>query len=134
MTVGGTFPSNTSSLVEARWPYYGAGLVVWQDDKNYIRLARARLHYPKDGWNCYANWQEHRKGDIAHDLGHENPLVEQIPTTLRIKRIGDTFTASYNQGDKEWTTLPPIKTDFRKEAPSGCYGYAEYACVVQRGF
>jgi len=35
--------------------------------------------------------------------------VDGIRTTLRLERVGETFTASYTQGGKEWTALPPIK-------------------------
>jgi hypothetical protein len=33
----GPFPADNRSLVQGRWACYGAGLLVWQDDKNYIQ-------------------------------------------------------------------------------------------------
>jgi regulation of enolase protein 1 (concanavalin A-like superfamily) len=107
VTVQGPVPANMNSLVQGRAPFFAAGLLVWQDAKNYLRIARGFLR-----GQCYPNWQQHGNGQVVHDLGHNMPLDARLTTSLRLKRRGDTFTASYSQDGKEWKELPPAKADY----------------------
>ena len=114
VAVHGTTPWNMNSLVQGRAPFFAAGLLVWQDEKNYLRIARGFLN-----GHCYPNWQQHGNSQVMHDVGHDIPLNDQLPTVLRLKRRGDTFTASYSQDRKEWKELPPVKADIRRKLNVG---------------
>src|SRR5206468_2623225 len=120
VVVAGTFRGDPRSLIPGRWPFYAAGLLVWQDEKNYVRFERALMHYPNDGWRCYPNWQQHRDGEISQDLANYGfSLDEQKPTVLRLERNGNTLTASFSQDRKQWKELPPIRVELSKKVIVG---------------
>src|SRR5438105_10834253 len=41
--VCGEFPQGATSLIETRRAFYGAGLLLWQDEGTYLRLERAEM-------------------------------------------------------------------------------------------
>ncbi|HUW09936.1 MAG TPA: DUF1349 domain-containing protein, partial [Anaerolineae bacterium] len=72
--------------------YQGAGLLIWQDEDNYIRLelktgGHVRFLRRIDG--TYTD---------SGDVGVSTPEVY-----LRFERQGNTFTASYSQQGSDWT-------------------------------
>jgi regulation of enolase protein 1 (concanavalin A-like superfamily) len=117
--VQGTFPAAKKSLV-GKYPWFGAGLLVWQDDKNYIRLERANLIFNPGNAQCYANWELRLSG--KHEVkggGHDGILDESIPAFFKLDRKGDIFTAAHSQDGKEWKELPPIEAPFGKKVGVG---------------
>jgi regulation of enolase protein 1 (concanavalin A-like superfamily) len=121
VTVQGAIPSDPRSLVDGRWPFYGAGLLVWQDERNYIRLERARMYYVPEGiWRCYVDWELRRNGQVERWGRYGDGVLDQeIPTQFRLDRKADAFTASYSQDGKEWKQLPPMDVDFGKKLSVG---------------
>jgi regulation of enolase protein 1 (concanavalin A-like superfamily) len=114
--VRGAFPGDARSLVPGAWPYYAAGLLVWQDEKNYVRLERAFMYFPKKKWRCFPNWQQFGDAQMRNDLAqYDYELSEQAPTVLRIERKGDLFTGSVSQDRKEWHELPPLEAPLAKK-------------------
>ena len=60
--VSGGFPKGAKSVVDQRRPFHGAGLLVYQDDKTYVRLERAEVNGGDAGFH-YANWELRRGGE-----------------------------------------------------------------------
>lgn len=115
----GPFPSAPRSLV-GKYPWYGAGLLVWQDDKNYIRLERARMDFSPANRQCYVNWELRQGGEPTRKgSGKDGMMDETQPAFLRLVRMGNSFTAAYSQDGKEWKQLPLVKTDFGKSLKVG---------------
>jgi regulation of enolase protein 1 (concanavalin A-like superfamily) len=115
-----TDPPGTTSAVNGR-PFNGAGLLVWQDEQNFLRLER----------NCY--W------DGAGQLVCYPPLIEDWiggqytsgtppvaatfftgPSTwFRLSRQGRNLGLSMSQDGAEWSTLRTVTMDLPDEVSVG---------------
>jgi hypothetical protein len=62
VTLDGGYPKTAKSVVMGRNPFNGAGLLIYADDKNYIRFERARVLRPEQTL-CYASWELWQDGD-----------------------------------------------------------------------
>jgi regulation of enolase protein 1 (concanavalin A-like superfamily) len=115
----GAFPSANRSLV-GKYPWYGAGLLIWQDEKNYIRLERARMDFSSENTRCYTNWelrsgaQFTRKGTVE-----DGALDEDLPAFFRISRQGNSFAAAFSQDGKDWKELQPITAELVRKVRVG---------------
>src|SRR5262249_15662683 len=88
VTALGSIPGDAKSLLNGRWPFYAAGLLVWQDERNYLRLERARMYFiPAAKWRCYVGWELRQEGDVARAGKWEDaPLDETKPASFRLER------------------------------------------------
>jgi regulation of enolase protein 1 (concanavalin A-like superfamily) len=83
--------------VAAATSYQGAGLLIWQDERNYVRFERAN----HDGQQVLALW--HRIGG-----SFEGPILAYTNLTnlyLRIQRIGNTFRFAWSSNGNTWSAL-----------------------------
>jgi regulation of enolase protein 1 (concanavalin A-like superfamily) len=118
--VSSDFPTDDKALVDRRWAFYGAGLVVWADEKNYIRFERARMHIAGRGWRCYPSWEMREDGEVARGWAWaDGTLEEDRPAYLRLTRKGDELTAAVSQDGKEWRELPALKVKFGRTVKVG---------------
>jgi regulation of enolase protein 1 (concanavalin A-like superfamily) len=108
--VSGPFPAGAASLVTARRPFHGAGLLIWQDEKNYIRLERAEMVF--EGRNLsYASFEARSNGEfVRKGDGSELPLSEGA-TNLRVERRGGNVYASISTDGIQWSSLQPIAVE-----------------------
>lgn len=83
-------------------PYHGAGLLVWQDDRNYLRLERAvgtiRGHAVP-----YLNFERRQEGRLGFSDGIR---IKDHPTHLKIERKGDVVRAWWSPDGSRWSPLP----------------------------
>ena len=85
-------------------PYHGAGLVIWQDEQNYVRLEiAADLHYGKA--RPYVNFEYRKEGVLAVSRGMNNG---DGSSHLRLKRRGDEIFASFGPDGARWNSFPPL--------------------------
>jgi regulation of enolase protein 1 (concanavalin A-like superfamily) len=118
--VSGPFPVDPISLVEGRWAFYGAGLLIWQDEKNYIRFERACMHFPKGQWRCWPNWELRQDAKATRGWDwNDGALDEAKAVTLRVARKGETFTGAFRSDGGPWQELAPIRTQFAKKVRVG---------------
>jgi regulation of enolase protein 1 (concanavalin A-like superfamily) len=109
--IEGPFPDARSLAADP--PRVGAGLLAWQDEKNYIRYERTRASFEPDKWTCYVNWEFRRDGKLARMGVWEDGLLDgDKPALFRLVRKGKTFTASYSQDGKKWHELPLVHTSY----------------------
>jgi regulation of enolase protein 1 (concanavalin A-like superfamily) len=80
--------------------FVGAGLLVWQDGKNFIRFLRAANG---ESGRLFAQVEFYQEGMFAG--GHLSDLNDK-GTHLRLSRNGNTFTFAVSEDGKEWTELP----------------------------
>jgi regulation of enolase protein 1 (concanavalin A-like superfamily) len=84
-------------------PYSGAGVLVWLDEKNYIRLERAAVE--RDGKNApYVNFEERHDGQRRGTGAN----VPETATYLRLERRGDQLIGAFGPDGLRWTPLPPF--------------------------
>jgi hypothetical protein len=103
--VTGEFDPGDESAKDKVAPFNGAGLLLWQDEKNYLRLERNGWWSISGQLGCYLPL-------IAYflDGNHQGqtPKGESIEsfrgrsTWLKLERRGDKVTASYSHDGQEW--------------------------------
>ncbi len=100
----------------ANVPFQGAGLVLWGDAGDFIRLESAAVS--RGGQvHAYILFEHHRTGAPAMDQGAQ---FAGGPVWLRLERRGNQVTAWYNTDGTNWIALRPM--DFA--APRASAGVA----------
>ena len=106
--IKGVFNPSPDSTSAERISFRGAGLLLWESEKTYIRLERAAL-FKGEGVHRYANWELRHNGEWVL-AGKESTLgLEEKDTYLRLQRKGDKVLASVSQDGKKWNDLEPIE-------------------------
>jgi regulation of enolase protein 1 (concanavalin A-like superfamily) len=117
-------------------PYHGAGLVIWQDPENYVRLEIASdLQHGKA--RPYVNFEYRKDGALAHSSGLKNP---DGSNHLRLKRRGDEIHASFGPDGFRWISFPPVTVKLNDRLKIGVAAInsstkpltAEFICPVER--
>ena len=96
-------------------PFHGAGLLLWGDAGNFIRLERAAVL--RDGVvRPYILLEHHLSG---------GPPIEQAgqyaggPVSLRLQRLGSRVVGSFSTDGVRWEELPALEFDFPPQAAVG---------------
>jgi hypothetical protein len=116
--VSGDYPKGATSNAADRTPYFGAGLLLWQDEKTYVRLERADL--VSGGQNHhYASWELRKAGEwVRAGDASEKPLADG-PTWLRLERRGARVFGSVGTDGVNWTALEPIEVELPRDLRVG---------------
>ncbi len=85
-------------------PYHGAGLVVWKDDRNYLRLERA-VATIRGRSTPYLNYEQRRDGRLTLSLGIP---IEDHPIHLKIDRVDGVVRAWRSPDGSKWSLLPDL--------------------------
>jgi len=102
----GDFQPGTKSMNPKSVPFNGAGLFVWRDSDNFIRLERAAiLRNGKVG--TFAEFEE-REGGTSGALHNGN--LTPGTAYLRMERRGSKISGFVSKDGKRWTALRPIDT------------------------
>ena len=120
--VEGEFRPGSDSSQPGRSGYRGAGLVVFADAKNYVRLERATLEWKGEEPQAYTNFEIRVDGELQRiGTTADAPLDPQKPTWLRLQRVGAVLQGAVSQDGKEWKELVPKElTDaWKKETLAG---------------
>jgi regulation of enolase protein 1 (concanavalin A-like superfamily) len=120
--VEGEFRPGSDSSQPGRSGYRGAGLVVFADAKNYVRLERATLEWKDETPQAYTNFEIRVDGELQRiGTTADAPLDPQKPTWLRLQRVGAILQGAVSQDGKEWKDLVPKElTDaWKKETLGG---------------
>lgn len=95
--------------------YSGAGLVVFADEKNFVRLERAALFSPEAGARLYTNFEIRVNGKVEKQGNTGDlPPDKTKPVWLRLERKGGELHASMSQDGEHWVFLAP--KELRDEA------------------
>lgn len=106
VTIDGIFAPGAAT-VPSRTPYNGAGLLLWQDEKNYIRLERAVLKR-NDHLQHYVNFEQRLLGRVLRiGIPTDFEVDESRSCRLRLVRKAQRVLGFVKQGDDEWHALPP---------------------------
>ena len=96
-------------------PYHGAGLIVWQDGSNYLRLERA-VGFIKGRRYPYLNYELREDGRLAISQGITS---EDRPLVLKLRRRGQEFSASYSRDGHRWIQLRKVDTNLNERVEVG---------------
>jgi regulation of enolase protein 1 (concanavalin A-like superfamily) len=113
--VHGEFEPGEESSQEGRTGYTGAGLVVFADEKNFVRLERATLNRRGGEPAPYTNFEIRVDGKNER-FGNTGDFKTEAgkPTWLRLERKGNLLLGSMSQDGKNWTKGEP--KELRAEA------------------
>jgi regulation of enolase protein 1 (concanavalin A-like superfamily) len=117
------FEPGRESVAGNTRPFNSAGLLVWQDEKNYIRLERNRYWVIEaNDYVCYPPLVEHYRNGVYQESNPQPEwasFFEGKSTWLRLERKGKVVTASYSHDGKKWTQAKQLKTDLAKQLQVG---------------
>jgi regulation of enolase protein 1 (concanavalin A-like superfamily) len=106
--VCGALRPGARGSVPGRLAYQAGGLLLWADNRNYLRLERAALN--DDGAVRFAAAFEVRvKGALG---GARSCDLPDQDTYLRLERRGNQFLGSVSPDGRQWTPLEPLEADF----------------------
>jgi regulation of enolase protein 1 (concanavalin A-like superfamily) len=96
-------------------PYHGAGLIVWQDPSNYLRLERA-VGFIKGRDHPYINYELRAGGLLAVSRGF---TVQEGSLFLKLRRQGESFSAWYSHDRHRWIKLGRVDATFPQRVEVG---------------
>jgi serine/threonine protein kinase/regulation of enolase protein 1 (concanavalin A-like superfamily) len=85
--------------------YHGAGILIWQDQQNYVRLEIATEERRGKAPRPYVNFEYRKDGALAVSSGLKN---DDDSSYLRLKRRGSEIEASFGPDGARWTSFPPL--------------------------
>jgi hypothetical protein len=114
--VSGEFEPGDQAADSDTSSFNGAGLLLWQDEKNYLRLERNAWWSKGDkATECYPPLIEYY---LDGEYQGSQPKVDSAeffkgPSTwLKLERRGDKVTAYYSHDGTEWTMAKEIMVEF----------------------
>jgi regulation of enolase protein 1 (concanavalin A-like superfamily) len=103
--VVGEFSPGGKSTNPKSVPWHGAGIIVWNDEDNYIRLERSASN--RNGKIApYVNFEEFEGG--AHGLTNSEGMKEG-DCWIRMERKGGRFLGSVSFDNATWKELKPMQ-------------------------
>ena len=103
---GVSHPAGRATVKEYA-PYHGAGILLWQDERNYVRLEiAADLRHGKP--LSYANFELRRGGGLAASNGLE---IKDGSTHLLLERRGNELRAAFGPDGVRWTWFAPLTVE-----------------------
>jgi regulation of enolase protein 1 (concanavalin A-like superfamily) len=96
-------------------PFHGAGLIVWQDPSNYLRLERA-VGFINGRPHPYVNYELRTRGRLAMSDGI---TIEDRSVFLQLRRRGQAFSASYSRDGHRWVELARIDATLNERVEVG---------------
>jgi regulation of enolase protein 1 (concanavalin A-like superfamily) len=96
-------------------PYHGAGLIVWQDRSNYLRLERA-VGFIKGRHRPYINYEVREGGRLVVSRG---VTIADRSLFLKLRREGVAFSACYSHDGRRWVELGRVDATFAERVEVG---------------
>jgi regulation of enolase protein 1 (concanavalin A-like superfamily) len=119
--ISGDFQPGEKSTAPNSPPFNGAGLLLWQDEKNYLRLER-NLWFASDGkYTCHPPlFEQCQNGEYTN----HNPATTTEPffkhsTYLRFERRGDKVIAALSHDGKTWPIVKEIIAPYSAQVKVG---------------
>jgi regulation of enolase protein 1 (concanavalin A-like superfamily) len=102
--VSGNVGHQGSSTSRQFLGYHGAGLLLWQDERNYIRLERAAIAREGGGVH-YGNFELRKDGQLASSQPVKLP---EHDITLRVERRDGQVLGAVSTDGIHWHYFDPI--------------------------
>ena len=101
VTVAGIIRPGGDRTSRYALPYHGAGLLVWLDRDDFIRLERAAILRGNEPF-YYVNFEQRTSANMASSTGS---AVPSGPLALRLERQGSTVSAAYKMEGQSWVKI-----------------------------
>ena len=96
-------------------PYHGAGLLIWQDAENYVRLEVA-AEIRKGKPFRYANFEYRKDGRLESSQGLK---FDNQAVYVRLQRRGNVVYAAFSPDGLRWTSFPRLDVDLKETLQVG---------------
>jgi regulation of enolase protein 1 (concanavalin A-like superfamily) len=106
--VSGNVVHNGDRTAKQNAPYHGAGLLLWQDQRNYLRLERAAIHR-EDGVVHYVHFELRKDGEPFNSPSAE---ISDQEFSLRAERRGGRECGAISPDGARWHYLNPLPVTF----------------------
>lgn len=110
VTVSGLPEPGERAAGQPRLPYHGAGLLLWQDAANYVRLESAVYRQDRLAVR-YALFEVRRDGTLVGGLSRPDVPLRHAPAELRLERKGRDLLALVRQGGEAWREAGRAQVD-----------------------
>jgi RNA polymerase sigma factor (sigma-70 family) len=119
--VSGTFKP-VDPDTDQRAAFQGAGLLVLDDDNNYLRLERAS--FIRDGTTYhYGSWELRKNAEVENFASPSDyPIEDGTDVYLRIERHGENLHGAISKDGVTWNYVSPTKAVFEKKVKVGVAG------------
>jgi regulation of enolase protein 1 (concanavalin A-like superfamily) len=98
--------------------YHGAGLILWQDERTYIRLERASLAHADAGAVHYANFELRQNGKRV-EVEHPAMKFSDRDVYVRLERREDCVFGSVSEDGVRWMSFDPYVVNLHAELKLG---------------
>ncbi|MBL4886622.1 MAG: DUF1349 domain-containing protein, partial [Planctomycetaceae bacterium] len=103
-------------------PFNGAGLLIWENNKSYLRLERNAFGKP-ESLSCFPPlleyWSEGKYKGFNAKTVRADEFFQDYTTWLKLQRKGKQMIASYSHDGKEWTVVKEFEVDFGNDISAG---------------
>jgi regulation of enolase protein 1 (concanavalin A-like superfamily) len=112
--VTGTFDPGAHSTLPEADPFNGAGLLLWADNENFLRLERNVWTTPDGGHSSYQPLFEYWKNntDLTPGTPSSTPFFTGSSTCLRLTRQGNQVRAAVSSDGVNWIETDPVTVQF----------------------
>jgi regulation of enolase protein 1 (concanavalin A-like superfamily) len=121
--IGDFKPGRKSAIPQVVAPFNGAGLLLWQDKQNYLRLERNAFWIEDAGsYACYPPLVEYYQDGKFQETNPPGTLDEFFKgkaTWLKLKRQGKKVVASYSHDGEEWQAAKQIEVELPRKLQIG---------------
>jgi regulation of enolase protein 1 (concanavalin A-like superfamily) len=111
-------------------PYHGAGILLWQDPGNYVRLEIA-ADLRKGRVFPYANFELRQAGRLASSLGLK---IEDNSSYLRLERRGDEIRGAFSPDGDHWRSFSPLIVNLKDRLKVGVVAVNSASRPLKAGF
>jgi regulation of enolase protein 1 (concanavalin A-like superfamily) len=98
--------------------YHGAGFLLWQDERTYIRLDRASVVQEEAGTVHYANFGLRQNGKLV-EVENTGIRIADHDAYLRLERRGDRVFGSVSNDGVRWMSFDPYVVSLHAELKLG---------------
>jgi regulation of enolase protein 1 (concanavalin A-like superfamily) len=112
--VSGAFDPGQAATLPETDPFNGAGLLLWANDENFLRLERNVWTTSHDSHSSYEPLFEYWKDDkdLTPDTTSTKPFFEGMSMYLRLTRQGDQIRAAVSKDGTHWTKTNSTTVQF----------------------
>lgn len=108
VTVQGVFAPGDDSTQPGRTGYTGAGILMFVDPENYVRIERATLHGSGGEPHDYVNFEMRLDGKLVRiGTTGDRPITSKNPLHLRLERKGDLLHGFVSDDGQIWDEMEP---------------------------
>ncbi len=119
--VSGDFDPGNNPAVAGTVAFCSAGLMIWENEENYLRLERNLWYTPGGQALQYPPLLEYWKSKkLAFNVrSTKEPFFQGRSTHLRLERRGNQILASLSHDGFQWLAGKPVNTEFSKKVKVG---------------